>query len=127
MFTNTPWMLYGATGRTGTLIAERAVAMGPRPLLAGRDARRLAPLAERLGLPWVAAAPDELQRDLGDARLVLLAPGPFQSLSGPGLQARLRAGIHYLDIANEIGVIERVLATRTERITAIPAVGFGTV
>lgn len=120
-------MLYGATGRTGTLIAELAVARGHRPLLAGRNAGRLVPLAERLGLPWVAVTPDDLHRVLGDSRLVLLAAGPFASTSGPVLDASLRAGVHYLDIANEIGVIERVLGTRTERITAIPAVGFGTV
>jgi short subunit dehydrogenase-like uncharacterized protein len=120
-------MLYGATGRTGTLIAEHAVASGHRPLLAGRDAGRLRPLAERLGLPWVAAPPDDLRRVLGDSRLVLLAAGPFESTSGAVLEASLRAGVHYLDIANEIEVVERVLATRTERITALPAVGFGTV
>ena len=120
-------MLYGATGRTGTLIAERAVAMGHRPLLAGRDAERLRPLADRLGLSWIAATPDDLPRVLGDSRLVLLAAGPFESTSGPVLDACLRAGVHYLDIANEIGVIEQVLGTRTDRITAMPAVGFGTV
>jgi short subunit dehydrogenase-like uncharacterized protein len=120
-------MLYGATGRTGTLIAEQAVAAGHRPLLAGRDAARLRTLAERLGLPWVAATPNDLHRVLGDSRLVLLAAGPFEYTSGPVLDACLRAGVHYLDIANEIGVIERVLGTRTERVTAMPAVGFGTV
>ena len=120
-------MLYGATGRTGTLIAEQAVVSGHRPLLAGRDAGRLRTLAERLGLPWVAATADDLHRVLGDSRLVLLAAGPFQYTSGPVLDACLRAGVHYLDIASEIDVIERVLAIRTERVTAIPAVGFGTV
>jgi short subunit dehydrogenase-like uncharacterized protein len=56
-----------------------------------------------------------------------LAAGPFESTSRAVLDACLRAGVHYLDIANEIGVIEHVLSTRTERITAMPAVGFGTV
>jgi short subunit dehydrogenase-like uncharacterized protein len=120
-------MLYGATGRTGSLIAEQAVAMGHRPLLAGRDARRLRAFADRLGLPWVAATPDDLQRVLGDSQLVLLAAGPFEHTSGPVLETSLRAGVHYLDIANEIGVIERVLSIRTDTITALPAVGFGTV
>src|SRR5215468_8335026 len=83
MFTNKPWMLYGATGRTGSLIAEQAVAVGHRPLLAGRDAGRLAALADRLGLPWVTATPDDVQRVLGDSQLVLLAAGPFESTSGP--------------------------------------------
>src|SRR5216110_3461492 len=107
MFTNIPWALYGATGRTGTLIAERAVAAGHRPLLAGRDAERVRPLAERLGLPWAAATPEDLWRVLGDSQLVLLAAGPFESTSGPVLDACLRAGVHYLDIAGEIDVIEQ--------------------
>src|SRR5262249_38193229 len=102
MFTNKVWMLYGATGRTGSLIAEQAVARAHRPLRAGRAAGRLRPLAERLDLPWVAAAPDDLQRVLGDSQLVLLAAGPFGSTSGPVLDAAVRAGVHYLDIANEI-------------------------
>src|SRR3954468_14758252 len=101
MFTNAPWMLHGATGRTGTLIAERAVAKGHRPLLAGRDGGRLAPLAERLGGPRGAVSPGGRSRVLGGTRLVLLAAGPFASTSGPVLDASLRAGVHYLDIANE--------------------------
>src|SRR5689334_19071738 len=102
MFTNIPWMLYGATGRTGTLIAEHAVARGHRPLLAGRDRGRLRALADRLGLPWVVAAVDDVYPVLGESRLVLLAAGPFESTSSAVLAACLRAGVHYLDIANEL-------------------------
>ena len=32
------WMLYGAAGYTGTLIAQHAVECGHRPVLAGRSA-----------------------------------------------------------------------------------------
>src|SRR4249919_1305642 len=32
------WLLYGANGYTGELIARRAVAAGERPVLAGRSA-----------------------------------------------------------------------------------------
>ena len=42
-------VVFGATGYTGRLVAERLVARGERPVLAGRDARRLAELSERLG------------------------------------------------------------------------------
>src|SRR3954465_145315 len=70
MFTNNPWLLYGATGRTGTLIAQEAVARGHRPVLAGRDPDRLRGLAERLDLPWVAGP--ATARLIGDANLVLL-------------------------------------------------------
>src|SRR5258706_16231446 len=99
MFTNIPWLLYGATGRTGTLIAEAAVARGHRPVLAGRDAERLRSLAQRLDLPWVAGPVDELDRMIGSARLVLLAAAPFDLTSAPALAACLRAGVHYLDVA----------------------------
>ncbi len=42
-------VVFGATGYTGRLVAERLAAQGARPVLAGRDERRLAELAERLG------------------------------------------------------------------------------
>ena len=131
MFTNIPWMLYGATGRTGTLIVEHAVSRGHRPTLAGRDPTRLRAMAERFDLPWVSAPVTELGRVIGDARLVLLAAGPFDATTPPALRACLDAGVHYLDIANEIGPAQAVLAAaqsaRERGITALPAVGFGTV
>src|SRR4051812_18412632 len=67
MFTYIPWLLYGATGRTGTLIAEEAVARGHRPVLAGRDPAALRSLAERLDLTWVAGPVTDLARLIGDA------------------------------------------------------------
>jgi short subunit dehydrogenase-like uncharacterized protein len=126
-----PWLLYGATGRTGTLIAEEAVARGHHPVLAGRDPEALRLLADRLGVPWVAGPVEDLARLIGDARLVLLTAGPFQTTAPPVLRACLDAGVHYLDIANEIPVASAVLAAddaaRTRGATVLPAVGFGTV
>jgi short subunit dehydrogenase-like uncharacterized protein len=131
MFTDIPWLLYGATGRTGTLIAKAAVARGHRPLLAGRDAEGVRRLAEQLELKWVAGPATELGALLGDARLVLLAAGPFGTTAPPVLQACLDTGVHYLDIANEIPVAEAALAAdeaaRERGITVLPAAGFGTV
>src|SRR4051812_13328891 len=131
MFTNKPWLLYGATGRTGTLIAEAAVARGHRPVLGGRDPDRLRSLAERLDLPWVAGPVTEISQLLGDSRLVLLAAGPFGATAPAVLRACLERGVHYLDIANEIPVAEAALAAdeeaRRRGISVLPAVGFGTV
>ena len=131
MFTNKPWLLYGATGRTGTLIAEEAVARGHRPVLAGRDPDRLRSLAERLDLPWVTGPATEMSRLIGDSRLVLLAAGPFGATAPAVLRACLDRGVHYLDIANEIPVAEAALAAdeeaRRRGISVLPAVGFGTV
>jgi short subunit dehydrogenase-like uncharacterized protein len=131
MFTYKPWLLYGATGRTGTLIAEEAVARGHRPVLAGRDPDRLRHLAERLNLSWAAGPVTDMARLLGDARLVLLAAGPFGVTSPPVLRACLDAGVHYLDLANEIPVVSAALGVgdlaQKRGITVLPAVGFGTV
>jgi hypothetical protein len=125
------WLLYGATGRTGTLIAEQAVARGHRPVLSGRSPDRLRRLAGRLDLPWVAGEVTDVGRLIGDARLVLLAAGPFGTTAPPVLQACLDASVYYLDVANEIPVARAVLAAgeraRARGITALSAVGFGTV
>src|SRR4051794_17640137 len=129
MFTNKPWLLYGATGRTGTLIAEEAVARGHRPVLAGRDPDRLRSLAERLDLTWAAGPTTEMAGLIGDAPLVLLAAGPFGTTAQAVLRACLDAGVHYLDIANEIPVVTATLAADEEArrrcITLLPAGGFG--
>ncbi len=45
-----PWMIYGANGYTGELIARDAVRRGLKPMLAGRSAVKVEPLAEALGL-----------------------------------------------------------------------------
>ena len=46
-------VVFGATGYTGRLVAERLAGAGERPLLAGRSPERLAALAER----WAVSRP----------------------------------------------------------------------
>ena len=41
------WMIYGANGYTGDLIAREAKKRGADPILAGRDATKIAELARR--------------------------------------------------------------------------------
>ena len=98
------WMLYGAAGHTGTLIARHARQRGHRPLLAGRNAPATAALAEDLDLPCLALALDDpavLNAALADVDLVLNAAGPFLHTAAPLAQACLAAGVHYIDIGNE--------------------------
>jgi hypothetical protein len=45
------WMIYGANGYTGELIARDAKKRGANPVLAGRDATKIAKLATHLSLP----------------------------------------------------------------------------
>ena len=45
------WMIYGANGYTGHLIAVEAKRRGLKPVLAGRSADPIHRLAAELGLP----------------------------------------------------------------------------
>jgi short subunit dehydrogenase-like uncharacterized protein len=131
---HTTWMLYGATGTTGTLIAEQAIRRGHHPILAGRSAASLAALGKRLGLPWIAVGldePEQLQRAVSDVDAVLNAAGPFIATAPPLVQACLAAQTHYLDIAGEIPTLQYLFAhdqlAREQNITMIGGVGFGVV
>ena len=101
----TRWMLYGAYGYTGQLLAEEAVRRGHKPLLAGRSRAKLEPLAAKLGLDFAAIdLQDEaaLTGALADVDLVFHAAGPFVFTGTPMLHACLKTRTHYLDIAGEI-------------------------
>jgi short subunit dehydrogenase-like uncharacterized protein len=128
------WMLYGAAGYTGSLIAARAVECGHRPVLAGRSALAVNAVAERLGLQHrVLDLEDPVASEaaLGDVDLVLNAAGPFLHTAAPLARACLRAGIHYLDISNELQVFRALYDLDEEAkrvgVSIIPGVGFGVV
>ncbi|MGN6184725.1 MAG: saccharopine dehydrogenase family protein [Thermoanaerobaculia bacterium] len=123
------WLIYGANGYTGELIAREAAHRGMRPILAGRDAAKIEPLARELGLEWRAF--DLEHPDLSGVQLVLHCAGPFLHTSAPMVNACLTAGAHYLDITGEIVVFESVFRRHEEAITRnvalIPGVGFDVV
>lgn len=128
------FLLYGATGYTGRLIADLAVERGQRPVLAGRTDATLAPLAERLGLDHITVSLDDargLDQALASVGAVLHAAGPFSRTSQQMADACLRTRTPYLDITGEISVFES-LAARTREAEAagvvlLPGVGFDVV
>ena len=128
------FLIYGAYGYTGALIAQAAVEQGMQPVLAGRNAEKLRPLAERLNLesrPFSLEDPDAVQAALSGIRLVLHCAGPFVHTWQPVFEACLRAGVHYLDITGEVGVFEALAACSAQAkqagITVLPGVGFDVV
>lgn len=128
------WMLYGANGYTGELIAEEACRRGMRPVLAGRSEEKIRPMAERLGCEHRTFALDdgaEIAAHLDGIALVALAAGPFSATSRPVVDACLRTGASYLDITGEISVFEAVFARDAEAHKAgsvlIPGAGFDVV
>ncbi len=129
-----PWMIYGANGYTGELITRRAAAQGLKPILAGRTASKVQPLAESLGLPFRIFSLDDAEEVAGqieDCTLVLHAAGPFIHTARPMMEACLRSRTHYLDITGEIPVFERAAALGEKAAKAgimiMPGTGFDVV
>ena len=121
------WMIYGANGYTGELIARAAA--HDRPVLAGRNAAAVEALARELGCE--SRVFDVNRPNLEGVSLVLHCAGPFVHTSAPMVRACLDAGAHYLDITGEIEVFERVMSMDSEAkkkgVTLLPGVGFDVV
>ncbi len=125
------WMIYGANGYTGNLIAREAKRRGAAPVLAGRDAGKIAELARDLSLPskvFSLDAPAVVTAALGGVGLMLNCAGPFSKTADLLMRACLTAKAHYLDITGEIDVLEGAHRFDTDAKTAgvvlCPGVGF---
>lgn len=128
------WLIYGASGHTGALIAEQAQARGQRPILAGRSAARVAPLAERLGLEYRVVDLGDgsgLRAALDGVDTVAHCAGPFSVTASPMVDACLDSGTNYLDITGEIDVFESIYArheqARAAGVVLLPGAGFDVV
>ena len=106
-------VLFGATGYTGRLTAERLVAAGERPVLAGRDPGRLRALADEVspGLETVKA--DVLRANsvfglVEPGDVLVTTVGPFAKHGEPALRAAIAAGATYIDSTGEPAFIRRV-------------------
>jgi hypothetical protein len=98
--------VYGAYGHTGRFVVAELRDRGFVPLLSGRDAGKLRALAACY--PGLAARPASvddqasLDRALDGAAAVINCAGPFATTAAPLIEAALRAGIPYVDLAAEI-------------------------
>src|SRR4051812_30480215 len=100
-------MVYGANGYSGTLLARLAAERGERPVLAGRSASSVAPLAKSLGLEHRTGDPGSISLDGIDT--VANCAGPFAATAAPLVGACLSAGTAYLDITGELDVLDWML------------------
>jgi len=127
------WMIYGANGYTGALIARTAVAQGMKPILAGRRKEEIHTLANELGLEsrvFPLNEPDQVKSGLREIDVVLHCAGPFSATSAPMIEGCLAVGTHYLDITGEISVFENIHAPQQAKraadagVVLCPGVGF---
>jgi len=128
------FLIYGASGYTGELVAREATKRGLKPILSGRSQSKIEPLAKELNLIFRTFSLEDkksLEYTLKEVDFVLHCAGPFSLTSKPMVEACLGLGKHYLDITGEIAVFE-ALARRDENakqaeIMIMPGVGFDVV
>ena len=127
-----PWLIYGAYGFTGRMIVEEAIRRGHRPVLAGRDAKRLRELADRTGLPHMVIRLDDarqLHAQISAHSLVLNAAGPFTETGRPLIEASLATRVPYLDVSGEISHLRFVSdldqRARNAGVALLTGAGFG--
>jgi len=129
-----PWLLYGANGYTGELVARLAVTLGHHPILAGRKADAICALADELSLPrrlFSLDDPKRVDEGLEGMSLVLHCAGPFSRTSRAMADACLRTRTHYLDVTGEVAVFEALAArdgeARDAGVVLLPGSGFDVV
>ncbi|MFF5110204.1 saccharopine dehydrogenase NADP-binding domain-containing protein [Streptosporangium sp. NPDC000509] len=123
----------GAYGHTGRFVVAELRERGYVPLLLGRDQDKLTVLAEaHPGVETRRASVDDpvsLDRALKGAVAVINCAGPFATTAAPLIEAALRAGIPYVDVAAEIEANVDTFARFAERARAagtlvVPAMAF---
>ncbi|WP_433515261.1 saccharopine dehydrogenase family protein [Nonomuraea sp. CA-143628] len=123
--------VFGAYGHTGRFVVAELRERGYVPLLLGRDQDKLQAMAQS-GLEARQASVDDpasLDRALHGADAVINCAGPFATTGGPLVEAALRAGIPYVDVAAEIEANVDTFARFAERAreagaVVVPAMAF---
>jgi hypothetical protein len=123
--------VFGAYGHTGRFVVAELLERGYVPILSGRDAGKLQVLAEAYpGLevrPATVDDPASLDRALDGAAAVINSAGPFATTGGPVIEAALRAGVPYVDVAAEIEANLDTFARFADRVAGtvvVPAMAF---
>lgn len=134
MMQSNSFLLYGANGYTGELIARYASQYNLQPILAGRRKELIEPLANKLHLPYRVFDLDDsaaLLAALREVNVVIHAAGPFEFTAKPMLMACLLTGTHYLDINGDIAVFEMIkqydASAKKAGVMLLPGVGFDVV
>ncbi len=124
--------VYGAYGHTGRFIVSQLRARGRSLILSGRDAAKLnAEGTAAVSDVRVASVDDprSLDRALAGAAAVINCAGPFLDTAAPLIDAAIRAGIPYLDVAAEqaavLATFERFgEAASRAGVAVVPAMAF---
>jgi short subunit dehydrogenase-like uncharacterized protein len=128
------FLLYGANGYTGQLIANYAAQYQLQPILAGRRQDAIKPIADQLKLSYrivdLSNKP-ELLAALREVKMVVHAAGPFANTAKQMIDGCLETGTHYLDINGDVQVFEFIKSldsvAKQKNIMLLPGIGFDVV
>jgi len=125
------WMIYGANGYSGELIAKQAVKQGLSPIIAGRNNDAIVALAKQLDCEYKVfdlSDSNAVVDNLKDVSVVIHCAGPFSQTAQPMIESCLKSKTHYLDITGEIAVFELAKSydkqAQEAGIVICPGVGF---
>ncbi|MFT3934206.1 MAG: saccharopine dehydrogenase NADP-binding domain-containing protein [Chitinophagaceae bacterium] len=128
------FLLYGANGYSGKLIARFAHEYGLTPILCGRNAQTIAPLAKELQMDYLVVSLDDsaaLQSALSSVQLVVHAAGPYDTTAAPMIAACMATNTHYIDLNGDLEVFEMIQAydaqAKEKGIMLLPGAGFDVV
>ena len=133
MISNRKIAVFGAYGHTGRFVVSELCKRGWTPILSGRDHAKLNAISDaHRGLEMRVATtsdPASLDHAISSAAAVINCAGPFVDTAAPLVEAALRSGIHYLDVAAEqpavLALFERFAeAARNVGLVVAPAMGF---
>jgi short subunit dehydrogenase-like uncharacterized protein len=131
---NKKWMLYGASGYTGKLIASMCKDLPNKPVIAGRNLAKISAIAEKYELEYEIfelTSRNTTAKKLEDYELVLNCAGPFSQTAHIMVAACLNSNTHYLDITGEASVFKHCslldLPAKKAGIILCPGTGFDVV
>jgi short subunit dehydrogenase-like uncharacterized protein len=105
------FLLYGANGYTGELIARFAANYGLQPVIAGRNRHKITALANRLQLPYKVFDLNDnaaLIAALQEVKVIVHAAGPYDHTAQPVIEACLQTNTHYLDLNGDYEVFDLI-------------------
>jgi short subunit dehydrogenase-like uncharacterized protein len=121
------WMIYGANGFSGSLIAREAVRRKLKPILAGRDGKAITGLAKELNLEHRIFSLDKPPQ-LKGIDLLLNCAGPFKATAQILAESCIASGVHYLDISGELFTFKTLFelsnSAKEKHIILLPGAGF---
>ena len=126
-------MVYGAAGHTGRFVVEELTRRGLVPVLAGRNADRLANVAASYpGLEQRVFGVDDartVRESLAGIDVVVNCAGPFLDTGLPLARAAVEGGTHYLDVTAEQPAVQQLyqeldLPARDAGVAVVPAMAF---